>query len=102
MSANRPARLTLGFGVLHLNIEPDAADPWILRIEAKATADIDRALTRTYANTRGHELYLREPEQNGWRLWLGCTVVELLPEHVQRARDWVAAYTDWLNTRPEL
>jgi hypothetical protein len=89
-----PGVLTLGFGDLHITVQPMPGEASTLRIDTKHSANIDSSLVRTYA--RPDCSLVREPLPNLPQLWLGNVVVNLLPNHVERARAWCSAYANWL------
>jgi hypothetical protein len=90
----QPGALTLGFGDVHVQVQPMPGDPYTLRVDTKLTANLDCCITRAY--TRAGTSNVRETLPNVPQLWLGNIIVNLQPEHIERTRAWCAAYEAWL------
>lgn len=92
---DHPGRLTLGFGGQHICVDVNPNDPHALIVSVKHTANLDRTLLRSHHRVFAHIAQVQDASPNAPRLWIGHCVIELEPQHVERAQTWCQRYAAW-------
>lgn len=90
----QPLALTLGFGDVHVHVQPMPGEPNTLQVDTRLTANLDLSVMRSY--TQAGTSSVRETLPNMPQLWLGNIIINLMPSHIERARIWCASYEAWL------
>jgi len=94
--APHPGDLTLGFGDVVLSISVTPGDPYRLCCATKALANLSRSVARCYVRVFCRAVDIKDDPSSRPRLWLANTVIELEPQHLHPAREWIQRYADWI------